>query len=164
MARSLNLVIIEGNMGKDPEMRYTPSGKPVTEFSLATSRPYKDTDDAWQEETTWWRVIVWGDAAERVAQSGASGAFCRVTGRLHATEWAVDGCPKGVHRGFELIASTVDVMGRFERRDNDGGQSRRDTYVDSLPGRGSQVPNEPVAAGAPTTSGTQSVDLDDLPF
>ena len=163
MGRSFQQIIIEGNCGKDPEMRYTPSGRPVTQVNVAVSRSFKGASDEWQEETTWFRCVIWGDQAERFAERAHSGDFVRVTGRLHQTEWDVDGCPKGKHTGMELVADRAEVLGRFEKREgSDFGRSAQDAYVDQLAaGRG--APNQPVAAGV--SRATEAVaELDDLPF
>ena len=70
-------LIIIGNLGRDPEMRYTPDGNPVTSFTVATSRKYKDTD-----ETTWFRISVWGKQAENCNQYLRKGSRVFVEGRL----------------------------------------------------------------------------------
>ena len=59
---SLNKVMIIGNLGRDPEMRYTPGGQAVTQFTVAVNRNYKGQDGAWQEETEWFRVVAWAPA------------------------------------------------------------------------------------------------------
>ena len=64
MSRGLNKVMIIGNLGRDPEMRYTPSGKPVTTFSVATSRTWSTSDGEKREETEWFNVVAWSSLAE----------------------------------------------------------------------------------------------------
>ena len=64
MARGLNKVMIIGNLGRDPELRYTPGGKPVTSFSLASSRTWVSSDGDRREETEWFNVVSWGGLAE----------------------------------------------------------------------------------------------------
>ena len=70
---SLNKCMIIGNLGRDPEMRYTPSGQAVTQFTVATNRHWRDQQDEWQEETEWFRVVVWGQQAERDRGAPAQG-------------------------------------------------------------------------------------------
>jgi len=65
---SLNKCMIIGNLGRDPEMRYTPGGQAVTQFSVATNRNFRDQQGEWQSETEWFRVVVWGDRGERAAE------------------------------------------------------------------------------------------------
>jgi len=64
MSRGLNKVMIIGHLGRDPEMRYTPSGKPVTTFTVATSRTWNSTDGERHTETEWFNVVTWGNLAE----------------------------------------------------------------------------------------------------
>jgi len=66
---SLNKAMIIGNLGRDPEMRYTPSGQAVTQFTVAVNRSHKDQNGEWQEETEWFRVVAWGPLAERTAEN-----------------------------------------------------------------------------------------------
>ena len=76
-----HLTII-GNLGRDPEMRYTPSGTPVTQLSVATNRTYKDNNGQQVKETCWFRVSVFGKTAENVAQYLHKGSLVLVEGRL----------------------------------------------------------------------------------
>ena len=75
-------VIVVGNLGGDPEMRFTPSGKAVTNFSMATNRRYTDSNGQQVDETTWFRVSVWGNQAEAVHQYLSQGSRVLVEGRL----------------------------------------------------------------------------------
>lgn len=75
-------VIIVGRLGQDPEMRYTPSGQPVTHFSVATDRRWTDQEGQQQDETTWFRVSVWGKQAETCNQYLVKGQQVLVEGRL----------------------------------------------------------------------------------
>ena len=79
---SLNKVMLIGRLTRDPEMRYTPSGQAVTQFTVAVNRNYKDHDGNWQEETEWFRVVAWGPLAERTAEYLRKGRKVYVEGRL----------------------------------------------------------------------------------
>ena len=68
MARSVNKVILLGNLGKDAEMTYTTGGQPVSKFSLATNRRWKDKNGEWQDETEWHNIVLWGKQAEGLTQ------------------------------------------------------------------------------------------------
>lgn len=68
MPKSVNKVILVGNLGKDPEIRYTASGKPIAKFSLATNERFKDRNDEWQERTEWHNVVAWQRLAEIVGE------------------------------------------------------------------------------------------------
>ena len=103
-------IIIIGNLGRDPEMRYTADGKPVTSFSVATSRKYRDIN-----ETTWFRVSVWGNQAESCNQYLQKGSKVLVEGRL--TPDLSTGGPKVYQKkdgsfgaSFEIHADSVRFM------------------------------------------------------
>ena len=108
-------LVLVGNLGRDPEMRYTPSGSPVTSFPVATSRKYTTTDGQLKEETVWFRVQVWGKQAETVNQYLTKGRQVLVEGNLIGDE---NGGPKiwmdkeGKPRAsFEVRAFTVRFLG-----------------------------------------------------
>mgnify|MGYP000908851418 CR=1 FL=1 len=103
-------LIIIGNLGRDPEMRFTPDGKPVTSFSVATSRRYKDKD-----ETTWFRVTVWGNQAESASQYLQKGSKVLVEGRLNPD--SSTGGPRTYQRkdgswaaSFEMTAENIRFL------------------------------------------------------
>jgi single-strand DNA-binding protein len=109
----LNKVMIIGNLGQDPEIRYTANGSAVATFSVAANRNYRKPDGEWEKETEWFSVVAWNQLAERVSQNLQRGARVYVEGRLHTRSW--DG-PDGNRRfKTEVIASTVLPQDR--RRD-----------------------------------------------
>ena len=108
------LLVLVGNLGRDPEMRYTPSGAPVTSFSLASSESFKTAEGETKEETTWFRVSVWGKQAEPCHQFLKSGSQVYVEGKLTPDE---NGHPKvwkgndGIaHASFEVRAAKVKFL------------------------------------------------------
>lgn len=119
---SYQTIIVVGRLGKDPEMRYTPSGQAVASFSLATDRQYTGQDGTVVKETTWFRVSVWGKQAETVNQFLSKGKMVLVEGRLQADPKS--GGPRIYQRqdgtsgaSFEISANTV----RFLSPRNEGG-------------------------------------------
>lgn len=115
-------IVIVGNLGRDPEMRYTPSGTPVTSFNIATNRKYTGSDGQQVKETTWFRVSVFGKQAEACAQYLKKGSACLVEGRLNPDSQS--GGPRIFQRqdgssgaSFEVTANTV----RFLSSRGDGG-------------------------------------------
>ena len=84
---SMNKVLIIGNLGSDPEMRYMPSGDPVTSFSVATNRRYRTRDGEQRDETEWFRVNAWGKLAEITNQYLTKGSKVYVEGRLQSRSW-----------------------------------------------------------------------------
>jgi single-strand DNA-binding protein len=87
MPKSVNKVILVGNVGKDPEVKYTPSGMPVARFSVATSENYKDRNDEWQERTEWHSIVAWQRLAEIVGEYVKKGAKLYIEGRLQTSSW-----------------------------------------------------------------------------
>ncbi len=102
--------VIVGNLGADPEMRYTPTGQPYTRFNVAVNRRWADADGNTQEETTWFRVVAWGKLAEACSQYLAKGRPVLVEGnRLHASAYVNrDNQPAAT---LELTARTVRFLG-----------------------------------------------------
>jgi single-strand DNA-binding protein len=110
-------IILVGNLGKDPEMRYTPGGQPVTSFSVASNRRYTDSSGQNVEETIWFRISVWGKQAEACKQYLAKGRQVLVEGRLVADKQT--GGPRLFKRtngetgaSFEVNAETVRFLGQ----------------------------------------------------
>ena|SRR6266542_3668433 len=159
---SLNKVMIIGNLGRDPEMRYTPSGQPVTQFTVAVNRNYKNQAGEWQEETEWFRIVAWGPLAERTAEYLRKGRKVYVEGRLQTRQW--EGQDGQKRYTTELVANTVTPLDPRPRDDT----PREDGAPDE---QGAAAPREraatPAAASQSTATGESSpeyTDLDDLPF
>jgi single-strand DNA-binding protein len=101
---SLNKIQLIGNLGKDPELRFTPSGSPVTTFSVACNRKYTQ-DGQSKEETEWFSIVAWNKQAESCNQYLVKGSMVYVEGRLHTRTW--DGQDGQKHYRTEVIASQV---------------------------------------------------------
>jgi single-strand DNA-binding protein len=84
---TLNKIMVIGNVGNDPEMRYTPNGNPVTTFSLATNRRYTTSGGEQREETEWFRVVAWNKLAEQCNQYVTKGMRVYAEGRLKSDKW-----------------------------------------------------------------------------
>ncbi|MDH3675555.1 MAG: single-stranded DNA-binding protein [Anaerolineae bacterium] len=122
MSRGLNKVMVIGNMGRDPEMRYTPSGKPVTSFSLASSRSWIAPSGERREETEWFNVVAWGGLAEICNQKLAKSQQVFVEGRLQTRSWEDDNGQR--HFRTEVVASDMIILGP---RDKNRANSRVDS-------------------------------------
>ena len=109
MSRGLNKVMVIGNMGRDPEMRYTPSGKPVTSFSLASSRSWVTPNGERREETEWFNVVAWGGLAEICNQKLFKSQQVYVEGRLQTRSWEDDNGQR--HFRTEVVASDMIILG-----------------------------------------------------
>ena len=103
-------VVIVGNLGADPEMRYTAQGKPVTTMSVATNRKWTDAQDQAQEETVWWRVTVWGKQAETCNQYLAKGRQVLIEGRIRTSVY--QGKDGETRHAWELVARDVKFLGK----------------------------------------------------
>ena len=109
MSRGLNKVMIIGNLGRDPEMRYTPSGRPVTTFSVATSRSWHSADGDRHEETEWFNIVTWGGLAEICNQHLHKGQQVYLEGRLQTRRW--DDAEGKKHFSTELVAKEMIILG-----------------------------------------------------
>lgn len=109
MARGLNKVLLIGNLGSDPEMRYTPSGRPVTSFSLATPRSWTSADGERREETEWFNVVTWGSLAEICKQYLTEGQQVYIEGRLQTRGWEDETGKK--HFRTEVVANEMIMLG-----------------------------------------------------
>ena len=110
MARGINKVILVGNLGGDPELRYTGSGTAVCNFSVATTESYKDRDGNQVENTEWHRVVAWARLAEICGEYLSKGRQVYIEGRLETRSWEGDDGKK-VYR-TEVNAFQVELLGR----------------------------------------------------
>ncbi|HUC95336.1 MAG TPA: single-stranded DNA-binding protein [Candidatus Saccharimonadia bacterium] len=156
MARSVNQVILMGNLTRDPELRQTPTGQNVCSFSLALNRSYKDQSGEWKELTDYVDIVAWGPLAERISQYLSKGRRCLVQGRLQSRSWEQDGQKRSK---LEVLANDVTFL------DSRGADATSD-----------QGSGEPIVS-APKTKNTKKqedvvvedisdepINLDDIPF
>jgi single-strand DNA-binding protein len=139
---SFNKIILVGNLGRDPELRYTPQGTPVCSFTVATNEKRKDRAGETQDLTTWFRVTLWGRQAETASQYLTKGRPVYIEGRLRLEEYTDrDGNKR---QSLEVNASDIHFIGS---------------------NRGDEVSGSPKTA-ASTNHQTQEPDLsdDDIPF
>jgi single-strand DNA-binding protein len=106
--------MIIGHLGRDPEMRYTPSGRPVTTFTVATSRTWSTGDGERHSETEWFNVVAWGNLAEICKQYLTKGQQVYVEGRLQTRRWEDN--EGGKHTSVEIVANEMMILS--ERREN----------------------------------------------
>ena len=154
-------VMIIGNLGADPEMRYTPSGRPVTQFNVAVNQSTKNKQTGeWNEETDWFRVSVWGDRAERAAENLRKGNKVFVEGRFKTREF--EGRDGQKRTSLEITADSLVNLEKRNREDGDGEFAG----TTSAPPRPAGAP-APAGGAAPRGGGgnyDDTSDLDDLPF
>jgi single-strand DNA-binding protein len=151
-------VMIIGNLGRDPEMRYTPNGRPVTEFSVAVSHRSRDpqTGEWADDQTDWYRVTVWGDRAERTAEQFRKGNKVFVEGRFRTREYEAKDGQKRV--SLEITADNVISLDARVRDEEGGGSfAAPSSGFAGSTGGGAVKPTRPAAP-------PRDDDLDDLPF
>jgi single-strand DNA-binding protein len=158
MARSINQVIMMGNLTRDPELRQTPNGQNVCSFSLALNRSYKDASGEWQEMTDYVDVTAWANLGERVAQYLSKGRRCLVTGRLQSRSWEQDGQKRSK---VEVVANDVTFL------DSRGGGDQSDqTSSAGVPELATnQAPAKPKKDDVVIDDvEDEPINLDDIPF
>jgi single-strand DNA-binding protein len=162
---SVNKVILVGRLGQNPEVRYTPSGSAVANFSVATNEAWTDKSGQKQERTEWHRVVVWGKLAELCNQYLQKGRQCYVEGRLQTREWTdKDGVKK---YSTEVQAQTVQFLGS----DRAAGSENRSAGASSSNYGGAPAANASFGNDAGAGSGfgmgapaEPSFTEDDIPF
>lgn len=110
MAKSLNKVMLIGNLGKDPEIKYTPSGVPVAKFSIATNESYKDKGGEWQERTEWHNIVAWQRLAEIIGEYVKKGSKLFVEGRLQTSSWEDKQSGEKKYK-TEIVATSILLLG-----------------------------------------------------
>ena len=105
----VNKVILVGNLGRDPEIRYTQGGQPVANFTLATTESFTSREGKREERTEWHRIVVWGKTAELCTQYLAKGRTVYLEGRIQTREWEDKEGQK--RRTTEVVAQTVQFLG-----------------------------------------------------
>lgn len=119
MSRGLNKVMIIGHLGREPEMRITPSGRPITTFTLACNRTWNSTDGERHIETEWFNIVTWGNLAEICKQYLSRHQQVYIEGRLQSRRWEdSEGCK---HTSMEIVATEMMILG--DRRESNQSTS-----------------------------------------
>jgi single-strand DNA-binding protein len=144
-------VIVIGNLGRDPEKRYTQDGRPVTRFSVAATTRRRERDGEWADHTEWFSVTVFGRQAETLAERITKGTRVYVEGRLESRQYESQNGNKGF--SLDVVANEVVVLDS-RQRESDFGQVGE--FETATAGRSAQ----------PRTAASQedAADLEDLPF
>jgi len=141
----INKVILVGNLGRDPEIRYTPSGMAVANFSVATTEKWKDKQSGeMQERTEWHRIVAWGRLGEICGEYLAKGRQVYIEGKLQTRQWEKDGVTRYT---TEVVASEMKML---------GSKTQGDGYKPAEKSSSAQEYSGPPLAG--------SQDDDDIPF
>ncbi|MDQ6695378.1 MAG: single-stranded DNA-binding protein [Chloroflexota bacterium] len=176
MVRTLNKIMVIGNLGKDPEMKYTQSGKPVTTFSLAVSRTKKSQDGQTQEETEWFRVEAWDRLAETCNEYLKKGSKVYIEGRFQSRQYQDK---EGTTRtSIEIVAGDMIMLDSRQGGEGQGapmqstGSSRGnynsgDRPSSSAPrsgGAGAATGNAGGGGGFGSFDDDGDMEVDDIPF
>ena len=137
----VNKVILIGNLGRDPELRNTPSGQTIAKFSVATTRKWRNRDGERQEQTEWHNIVCWGRQAEVAGQYLSKGRQVYVEGRLQTDSWEDRETGKKMYR-TEIVCDNFQMLG--SRGDSMSGPPRHD--------------------GPPASDNYGAQDDDDIPF
>ena len=126
MTRGLNKVLLIGRIGRDPEMRYTPSGRPVTTFSVGTSRSWNTADGERRTETEWFNVVAWSNLAEICKQYLVKDRLVYIEGRLQTRQW--EDSDGNRHTSTEIVANEMIMLDA--RRESNHGEYSDETGSD----------------------------------
>ena len=144
---SLNKVMLIGNLGKDPEVRYTAQGTAVASFSLATTERFKNKNGEWEDRTEWHRVTLWSRLAEIAGEYLAKGKTVYIEGRLQTREYEKDGVKR----------YTTEIIGERMQMLSPKGERRSEDYSMSQTGGGAPGSSHSIAEPPPFQD-------DDIPF
>ncbi len=154
MAGGVNKAILVGNLGADPEVRFTPGGQAVANFRIATSESWTDKGGQKQERTEWHRIVVWGKLAELCGEYLAKGRQCFVEGRLQTREWTDKENKKNYTT--EVVANNVVFLGARDPAAAGGFRKPRNGSEEYAP-QAMGGPEEGAGASPPAAE-------DDIPF
>ena len=163
---SFNKIILIGNLGKDPDLRYTPQGKAVCSFSMATNEKRRDKSGELQDVTTWFKVTLWGNQAETASKYLAKGRPVYIEGRLRIEEWT----DRDNNNRFTLDVQATDMQ--FISAGREGGGEYTGGHDDHETHSGPPMESGASASGGSSadTSGGSSAPAaapaadDDIPF
>ena len=156
MAKSVNKVILVGNLGKDPEVKYTPQGTAVAKFTLATNDRYKDKEGNWQDRTEWHNITCWARLAEIAGEYLKKGRTVYIEGSLRTDSW--DDKQTGQKR-YSTYINASDLVLLSGGRGEEGG-----SYGGGRQQRSGAPSNEFDQSGSPDESRATQITDDDIPF
>ena len=165
MAKSVNKVILIGNLGKDPEVKYTPQGTAVAKFTLATNERFKDKQGEWQDRTEWHNITCWARLAEIAGEYLKKGRTVYIEGSLRTDSW--DDKQTGQKKYMTNIVANDLVLLGGGRGEGGGGGGGEEGGHSGGRSRGAATGNdfdqrEP--AGAKNTEKSTEITDDDIPF
>ena len=156
MAGSVNKVILVGRLGRDPELKYTPSGAPVAKFSLATDESFKDKTGEKQEHTEWHNIVAWNKLAEICGEYLTKGKLVFIEGSIRSRQWQDQAGNK--RTSYEIIANQMQMLGSKadSERTPSGGMNR--------PAPERPAPSAPPPSAEPVSPPEPEISDEDIPF
>jgi single-strand DNA-binding protein len=159
--KSVNKVILIGNLGKDPEVKFTPQGTPVAKITLATNERFKDKDGHWQDRTEWHNVVLWQRLAEIAGEYLKKGGKVYIEGRLQTRSW--DDKTSGQKKYMtEVVASDLVLLGGRGEGAGEYSGSSRGSSSSALAGGNNFDQSAPEHEHAP--AGSSPITDEDIPF
>jgi single-strand DNA-binding protein len=156
--KSVNKVILIGNLGKDPEVKYTPQGTPVAKITLATNERFKDKDGQWQDRTEWHNVVLWQRLAEIAGEYLKKGGKVYIEGRLQTRSW--DDKQSGQKKYMtEVVANDLVLLGGRGEGGGGGDQSSR-----GVAGGNNFEQRTPEPEHANASASSSPITDEDIPF
>jgi single-strand DNA-binding protein len=156
MAGSINKVILIGRLGKDPELKYTPSGTPVAKFSLATDDSFKDRNGELQKHTEWHNIVAWNKLAEICGEYLTKGKQVYIEGRIRSHQW--EDQEKNKRTTYEIVASQMTMLG--SKSDNERPSANPPRAAAAHAGTGEENSRGPEPPSTPASDITD----EDIPF
>ena len=156
--KSVNKVILVGNLGKDPEVKYTPSGTPVARLTLATNERYKDKDGQWQDRTEWHNIVLWQRLAEIAGEYLKKGGKVYIEGRLQTRSWE-DKQTNQKKYMTEVVGNDLVLLGGR----GEGGSSGEGGYSRGASAAGNNF-DQRVPEPEPANAGAGPISDEDIPF
>jgi len=156
MAGTVNKVILVGRLGRDPELKYTPSGAPVAKFSVATDESFKDKTGEKQEHTEWHNIVAWNKLAEICGEYLTKGKLVFIEGSIRSRQWQDQAGNK--RTSYEIIANQMQMLGSKADSERAPGASI------SRPAPERPAPSVPLPSAEPISPPEPEISDEDIPF
>ncbi len=166
MAKSVNKVILIGNLGKDPEMKYTPGGMPVARMTLATNERFKDKEGNWQDRTEWHNLVAFQRTAEIAGEYLKKGRTVYIEGSLRTNSWDDKESGQKKYRTEIIVNDLVLLGGGREGGESGGGGGGYSRSSGKSSGSGGGGFDQRVAENEPAPSSSSGPEItdEDIPF
>lgn len=159
MAGSVNKVILIGRLGKDPELKYTPSGVPVAKFSLATDESFKDRNGELQKRTEWHNIVAWQKLAEICGEYLTKGKLVYIEGRIQSRQW--EDQDKNKRTAYDIVAQRMQMLGSKAESEQSAAAEAKAAAASATPPAEAPADSPPAEPPPPPPS---EITDEDIPF